>query len=46
VCIGYTYPTTEGWLQALGRVVRAAAHGITAQAGNTLHDQRTAGALR
>jgi cation diffusion facilitator CzcD-associated flavoprotein CzcO len=31
VCIGYHYPTTEGWLQALGRVVRAAADGIEAQ---------------
>lgn len=29
VCIGYTYPTTEGWLQALGRVVRTAADGLT-----------------
>ena len=46
VCIGYTYPTTEGWLQALGRVVRAAAHGIATQADTTLHDRRTAGALR
>jgi len=44
VCIGYTYPTTEGWLQALGRVVRAAAYGIAAQADTTLHDRRTAGA--
>ncbi|MFQ3633223.1 flavin-containing monooxygenase [Roseiflexus sp.] len=30
VCIGYTYPTTEGWLQAIGRVVRAAAQGVAA----------------
>lgn len=29
VCIGYAYPTIEGWLQALGRVVRAAADGLT-----------------
>lgn len=30
VCIGYAYPTTEGWLQALERVVRAAADGWNA----------------
>jgi hypothetical protein len=28
VCVGYRYPTTEGWLQAIGRVVRAAVTGI------------------
>jgi cation diffusion facilitator CzcD-associated flavoprotein CzcO len=28
VCVGYTYPTTEGWIQALGRVARSAAEGI------------------
>lgn len=28
VCVGYRYPTTEGWLQALGRVSRSAADGI------------------
>ncbi len=27
-CIGYHYPTTEGWLQALPRVARLAAAGI------------------
>jgi cation diffusion facilitator CzcD-associated flavoprotein CzcO len=28
VCVGYTYPTTEGWLQAIGRVARQAVEGI------------------
>lgn len=28
VCVGYTYPTTEGWLQAIGRVAQSAAAGI------------------
>lgn len=45
VCIGYTYPTTEGWLQALGRVVRAATHGVAKQVGHTLRDYRTADGL-
>ncbi|NJM09110.1 NAD(P)/FAD-dependent oxidoreductase [Candidatus Gracilibacteria bacterium] len=30
VCVGYTYPTTEGWLQALGRVSSRAVAGIMA----------------
>jgi cation diffusion facilitator CzcD-associated flavoprotein CzcO len=29
VCVGYTYPTTEGWLQAIGRVARTAVEGMT-----------------
>jgi cation diffusion facilitator CzcD-associated flavoprotein CzcO len=28
VCVGYTYPTTEGWIQAIGRVARHAVDGI------------------
>jgi cation diffusion facilitator CzcD-associated flavoprotein CzcO len=28
VCVGYTYPTTEGWIQAIGRVARYAVDGI------------------
>jgi putative flavoprotein involved in K+ transport len=28
VCVGFAYPTTEGWLQAIGRVARTAAEGI------------------
>ncbi len=28
ICIGYTYPTTEGWLQAIGSVVQAAIAGL------------------
>lgn len=27
-CVGFDYPTTEGWLQALGRVSRRAASGL------------------
>ncbi|GAB4109119.1 MAG: NAD(P)/FAD-dependent oxidoreductase [Roseiflexaceae bacterium] len=27
-CVGFRYPATEGWLQAIGRVARQAAHGI------------------
>lgn len=30
VCVGYTYPTTEGWLQAIGRVAEHAVDGIAA----------------
>ena len=30
VCVGYTYPTTEGWLQAIGRVAERAVDGIAA----------------
>lgn len=30
VCVGYSYPTTEGWLQAIGRVAGRAAAGIAA----------------
>jgi len=30
VCVGYNYPTTEGWLQAIGRVAHEAAAGIAA----------------
>ncbi|HMQ32478.1 MAG TPA: NAD(P)/FAD-dependent oxidoreductase [Chloroflexaceae bacterium] len=30
VCVGYTYPTTEGWLQAIGRVAASAVDGIMA----------------
>ena len=30
VCVGYTYPTTEGWLQALGRVAASAVDSIVA----------------
>jgi cation diffusion facilitator CzcD-associated flavoprotein CzcO len=30
VCVGYTYPTTEGWLQVLGRVAASAVDGILA----------------
>jgi cation diffusion facilitator CzcD-associated flavoprotein CzcO len=30
VCVGYSYPTTEGWLQAIGRVARSAVQGIAA----------------
>lgn len=33
VCVGYTYPTTEGWLQALGRVAKSAVDGIVALPG-------------
>lgn len=29
-CVGFDYPTTEGWLQALGRVSRQAADGVEA----------------
>ena len=29
-CVGYTYPTTEGWLQAIGRVAGRAVAGIAA----------------
>ncbi len=29
-CVGYTYPTTAGWLQSLGRVARRAAAAIAA----------------
>lgn len=29
-CVGFWYPTTEGWLQAIGRVADAAAAGIAA----------------
>ena len=32
VCIGFDYPTTEGWLQAIGRVAGQAADGIAATA--------------
>lgn len=32
VCIGFDYPTTEGWLQAIGRVAGQAARGIAATA--------------
>lgn len=28
VCVGYTYPTTEGWLQAIGREAERAVKGI------------------
>lgn len=28
VCVGYAYPTTEGWIQSIGRVARAAVDGI------------------
>jgi putative flavoprotein involved in K+ transport len=27
-CVGFDYPNTEGWLQALGRVSKRAARGI------------------
>ena len=30
VCVGYSYPTTEGWLQAIGRVAGRAVDGIEA----------------
>ncbi|MDZ4718217.1 MAG: hypothetical protein SH847_07065 [Roseiflexaceae bacterium] len=30
VCVGYNYPTTEGWLQAIGRTARTAVNGIVA----------------
>lgn len=30
VCVGYTYPTTEGWLQAVGRAAERAVDGIAA----------------
>lgn len=30
VCVGYTYPTTEGWLQAINRVAASAVDGIVA----------------
>lgn len=30
VCVGYSYPTTEGWLQAIGRVAERAVEGIVA----------------
>jgi hypothetical protein len=36
VCVGYTYPTTEGWLQALGRVAASAVEGIVALPGDAL----------
>ncbi len=29
-CVGFDYPTTAGWLQAIGRVARQAAEGIAA----------------
>ena len=30
VCVGYSYPTTEGWLQVISRVAHEAAEGIAA----------------
>lgn len=30
VCVGYSYPTTEGWLQAIGRAARDAVDSIVA----------------
>jgi cation diffusion facilitator CzcD-associated flavoprotein CzcO len=30
LCVGYTYPTTEGWLQAIDRVAKRAVKGIVA----------------
>jgi len=30
VCVSYTYPSTEGWLQAIGRVAKSAVDGIVA----------------
>lgn len=30
VCVGYSYPTTEGWIQAIGRVAARAVDGIAA----------------
>jgi hypothetical protein len=30
-CVGFWYPTTEGWLQAIGRVARTAARAIERQ---------------
>lgn len=30
ICVGYSYPTTEGWIQAIGRVARVAVDGIVA----------------
>lgn len=28
ICVGFCYPTTEGWLQSIGRFAKKAAHGI------------------
>lgn len=30
VCVGYSYPTTAGWLQTIGRVAAEAAEGVSA----------------
>ncbi len=30
ICVGFHYPATEGWLQAIGRVAQEAAEGIAA----------------
>jgi len=30
-CVGFWYPTTEGWLQAIGRVARTAARAMERQ---------------
>jgi len=31
ICVGFRYPATEGWLQAIGRVARTAVRGIPDQ---------------
>ncbi len=36
VCAGFHYPTTEGWLQSIGRVARSAAAGIDEQLATPL----------